>query len=679
MITLSLVEQSLSVSSPIIAAGTVDYLDVQILRNSKEWEDLDLHVFFRKDATVYELLTSGCYIGKDAHLNLTEGKWHVSVSGYAYEDDQLVEKITTNTIGLTVEPAPPDAGISFPEPTPSAIEQIEAIAQGVRDDADNGKFDGRGIASVELNDDYTLTITFTDNTSETYGPIRGAQGEKGDTGDTGATGAPGATGATGAQGPRGLTGAQGPQGPKGETGATGNGISSVVFNDDYTMSIWFTDGNVFTTPPIRGAQGPHGAQGVKGDTGATGMRGPQGETGETGATGPQGPEGKKGSLYFGKLDGTSTSTVMTAQIAGITELYDGLAVYLTNGVVTSASGWTLEINSLGALPVYQTQAAATRVTTVFNVNYTGLFVYNSSRVEGGCWDYFYGYNSDTNTIGYQIRTQAVSMQMDSVTYRYRLLFQKPDGKKFIPANNSTSTSATASKTVCQSKIDPFGIIVYYGTTASVSAGSKPNSSYLWQQYNGISLGYSFNRTGAALTMTASQPVYLKCTPQSDGTAIMDPDTPIVQALPSTEDGKIYIFLGIAESATAFMLMLNHPVYYYKDGQVRPWPGLQPSNKYVVTLTPTSLDYSGTMDKTVGEINAAYEAGMDLVFRVMTSSTTYMDVDCTARWNNGSTTYPSFNGYVVTDNDVLLYAFTGITNDGTKQTYATKVYSLTPAS
>lgn len=110
-----------------------------------------------------------------------------------------------------------------------------------------------------------------------------------------------------------------------------------------------------------------------------------------------------------------------------------------------------------------------------------------------------------------------------------------------------------------------------------------------------------------------------------------------------------------------------------------WAASEQGKKFIVTLTPTALDYSGTMDKTVAEINAAYEAGMDLVFRVMTSSTTYMDVDCTARWNNGSTTYPSFNGYVVTDNDVLLYAFTGTTNDGTKQTYSTSIYALTPAS
>ena len=92
---------------------------------------------------------------------------------------------------------------------------------------------------------------------------------------------------------------------------------------------------------------------------------------------------------------------------------------------------------------------------------------------------------------------------------------------------------------------------------------------LWQQY-AIALGYSFNRTGAALTLTSWKPVYLKCAPQTDGSAIIDSTTPYVQDLPTTEDGKIYIFLGIAYSATNIELQVDHPVYYYKDGVVRPW-------------------------------------------------------------------------------------------------------------
>ena len=44
----------------------------------------------------------------------------------------------------------------------------------------------------------------------------------------------------------------------------------------------------------------------------------------------------------------------------------------------------------------------------------------------------------------------------------------------------------------------------------------------------------------------------------------------MQALPSTEDGKIYIFLGVATSSTAFEMTLEHPVYYYKDSAIRLW-------------------------------------------------------------------------------------------------------------
>lgn len=276
-------------------------------------------------------------------------------------------------------------------------------------------------------------------------------------------------------------------------------------------------------------------------------------------------------IPYGTVDSTSTSTVFTATVPGITELKDGTVVMLKNGVITSASGFTINVNNLGAKPVYNNMAAASAETTIFNVNYTLLFVYDSTRVAGGAWINYRGYNSDTNTIAYQIRTNSYSLPMDSVTYRYRLLFTSADGTKFVPANNSTSTNATASRTVCQSKIDPFGAIVYYGTTASVAAGSRPGAAYLWSQYT-ISLGYSFNRTGAALTMTSWKPVYVKAAPQTDGSAIIDSTTPFVQALPSTADGKIYIFLGVAYSATNIELQNNHPVYYHDGTAIRLWTG-----------------------------------------------------------------------------------------------------------
>lgn len=273
------------------------------------------------------------------------------------------------------------------------------------------------------------------------------------------------------------------------------------------------------------------------------------------------------SIPYGQCDASSTSTVYTATVPGITELRDGVCMWLKNGVVTSAAGFTININNLGAKPVYNNMAAASRETTLWNVAYTMLFVYDSTRVSGGCWVLYRGY--DTNTIGYQIRTNSQSLPMSSVVYRYRLLFTSADNNHYVPANNSTSTNATSSRTVCQDKINPFGSIFYYNATASTAANARPSATALWQQY-AIALGYSFNRTGAALTLTSWKPVYIKAAPQSDGSAIIDSTTPYVQDLPTTEDGKIYIFLGVAYSATNIELQLDHPVYWYKDGMIRPY-------------------------------------------------------------------------------------------------------------
>lgn len=274
-------------------------------------------------------------------------------------------------------------------------------------------------------------------------------------------------------------------------------------------------------------------------------------------------------MPFAQVDSTSTETAFTATVPGITQLKDGVMVMLKNGVVTSATGFTVNINGLGAKPVYSNMAAATRETTIFNVNYTLLLVYDSTRVDGGCWINYRGYYSDSNSIGYQLRTNSTVMKTTDQSSYYRMFFTSADGTHLVPANTAKDNSATSTKTVNQRPIDPHGRIIYYGATTNLSAESDLAAGSCWDQY-AFALGYSFNRTGEALTLTAKRPVYLKCAPQSNGSAIIDSTTPYVQTLPSTEDGKIYIYLGIAYSATNIELRVNHPVYEYKDGAIRLW-------------------------------------------------------------------------------------------------------------
>lgn len=121
----------------------------------------------------------------------------------------------------------------------------------------------------------------------------------------------------------------------------------------------------------------------------------------------------------GSVDSTSTSTVFTATVDGVTELADGVAVILSNGVVASASGCTLNVNGLGAKPIYRAQTLDSAVTTHFALAYTCLFVYNTRRVEGGCWDMFYDSNSTYGSyswgLGYAVCSTAAATAAKTAT------------------------------------------------------------------------------------------------------------------------------------------------------------------------------------------------------------------------------------------------------------------------
>ena len=274
-------------------------------------------------------------------------------------------------------------------------------------------------------------------------------------------------------------------------------------------------------------------------------------------------------ISYGRVDSTSTSTVFTATVNGVTELVDGTTVILRNGYVTSESGFTLNINNLGAKPVYSSMHDATADTTVFNINYTMMFIYDSTRVSGGCWICYRGWYKDTNdnTIGYQIRTNSTVFTTTDNGYRYRIWLETDDGK-YMPVNTSTSTNATANRSSVMNtrKFWLGGKIVYNSTKADYQANDTLPSGTMWQQYN-FALGYSFNNTGSALTLTSGQPLYMVCTDEGGGKGKLASPY-YTQTLPSSADGKLYIYLGHMTSAVNMELALEHPIYEYKNDGIR---------------------------------------------------------------------------------------------------------------
>lgn len=319
-------------------------------------------------------------------------------------------------------------------------------------------------------------------------------------------------------------------------------------------------------------------------------------------------------IPFGKVDATSTSTAFTATVPNITELKDGVCCYLMNGVATSAKNWTLNVNGLGAKHVYQNLAAASQTSTIFNVNYTMLFVYNSTRVNGGCWDIFYGYNSDNNTIGYDIVDYYTgSKKVKTACQRYQFLLTTMDGL-LLPVYSGKYTTATT-KTLTTEKFNPFGQIYYYTSTAALTANAIPATGTLRTKssYSLPYLTYAFN-TGA--TLVAGNDVYLVCVPQDDGSAVLHTN-PIAFALPTTEDGLLYKRLGKCSDEDQIILEQDKPVYYYKDGAIRLWTnGKENVHVYHIQTNqmPASYSAGSTLPVSAGELLDDIQNGIQSIIK-----------------------------------------------------------------
>lgn len=97
--------------------------------------------------------------------------------------------------------------------------------------------------------------------------------------------------------------------------------------------------------------------------------------------------------------------------------------------------------------------------------------------------------------------------------------------------------------------------------------------------------------------------------------------------------------------------------------------------FIVNLTPTAQDFSGTMDKTGAEITAAYEAGKNIIFRLWGSSTIFYDLQVTEASKTASDDVAKFQAFgILTELLVVIETPSANTN-----IYETAIYSLTPTS
>ena len=296
------------------------------------------------------------------------------------------------------------------------------------------------------------------------------------------------------------------------------------------------------------------------------------------------------------------------------------------------------------------------MTLDYNNTYSMYSEYNygSSNSAGAGTDAAYGYYPVLDYCG-----------------RYRFLFESFDRTGWVPGTASTATDTTSARAVNQRPINPFGPIIYYNSATNLSAGKVPYHSTCYNKggftTNGVA--YTFNVNGGTLTYTSKAPLFVKCTPQSDGSAIIDSTQPYTQTLPTTDDGKIYIFLCIMGTTSGYFQIINdvHPVYYYKDGAIREWTNQS------MNLSKYTNDIGFITSSSIGTASLTIKGNNTTAATFGANATSGVNLNFAG---SGGTTVTGASGTITISSPTTPNGFANITIDTTTISADTSVDTLT---
>ena len=270
------------------------------------------------------------------------------------------------------------------------------------------------------------------------------------------------------------------------------------------------------------------------------------------------------SNFYGTSDTAAATVQKEVSIPSITSLDVGTVIIVQPTVTSTVANSTLKLNSFDAYPMLYNNAAITTSTDsiVWNANYPSIFVF-----DGTYW-VFAGHGLDSNT------TYTLNYSVDAGQYtagtgnyavtRYSILAQKADGTwEKITATNASHSVATSKS------VNTNGFILnqlrYYGTTTVVANGALIATNTLYEKSASVDMRYSTN-CGATTTWALGDYIYLVGTIGADGLFYLDTTTWWTNALPTTNDGKLYIRLGLVLAAAGYTMSFfeDRPIFYH-DG------------------------------------------------------------------------------------------------------------------
>ena len=265
---------------------------------------------------------------------------------------------------------------------------------------------------------------------------------------------------------------------------------------------------------------------------------------------------------------TAATGTWTGVCNDITALYDGLTIaywlpYAGSGNATL--NLTINGTATGAKNCYY--GGTTRLTTHYGAgNIIYLTYHSAANVNGTAYEGWWAqgqYYSDSQ--GYSLRrTYSCVKAGANKVFPYTLIMELPNGRwESIVTSSSTGTSKA-----CNTHGFLPGQVLLMYQNSTYNENAVLDTYRLWTQNGVIDHRYSFNTANDSTNGTvANKPIYLVGT-ITNGLFYLDTTKWWTQNLPSSADGKVYIYLGDAYDYYRMQFNAERPIYHYTNGQIR---------------------------------------------------------------------------------------------------------------
>lgn len=201
-------------------------------------------------------------------------------------------------------------------------------------------------------------------------------------------------------------------------------------------------------------------------------------------------------------------------------------------------------------------------------DYNATYHTTAANIGSVLGNYHSGDQNTTYTVNYlyDAGVQKAGIGTNAIS-RYVLVMQKPDltWEKIVDTSAAYSTGTTK-------KVNTRGFMLgrvrYYNTTTVVANGGNAAASSFSAQASTFDMRYSTN-CGTPADWVAGDPTFLVGTIGEDGLYYLDTTKWWSNALPTEEDGKIYMQIGTVVTSASYSstLLIEHPCYRFVNGAV----------------------------------------------------------------------------------------------------------------